>query len=126
MKLVFDFPKEVVDKPIITQIIKKFDVTVNILRGKVDKDAGELVVDISGERVDEAIQYLRTTGVVVMPITKRVFFDADKCISCGACISLCPNALYFDENWKIQFDDNKCILCKACIKACPIQVIRIK
>ncbi|MDR2636392.1 MAG: 4Fe-4S binding protein [Mycoplasmataceae bacterium] len=44
-----------------------------------------------------------------------------KCISCGACISVCPvDAISFDKNNKATVDKNKCIGCGACISVCPV------
>lgn len=48
------------------------------------------------------------------------------CISCGACVAICPvDAITFDENKKAQIDKNICIKCGACEMACPVYAIKI-
>lgn len=52
--------------------------------------------------------------------------DPKKCISCGACISLCPqNAIKFVDG-KAKIDPKKCVKCGACASFCPMTAITIK
>ena len=54
----------------------------------------------------------------------RVIIDDDKCLDCGACISLCPtDALYFDEEDRLKFSYEKCIGCLLCLDSCPTYAI---
>ena len=126
MKIVLEFPKELLSKPVISETIKKFDADINILRGKADKDRGEFVVEVTGKEISEAVEHLKEEGILVTPAAEKIFFDEEKCISCGACMSLCPGALYFDETRKVRFDEEKCILCKNCVTACPVRAVEIK
>jgi Pyruvate/2-oxoacid:ferredoxin oxidoreductase delta subunit len=50
----------------------------------------------------------------------RVFVDDDKCVDCGACISLCPtDALCFDEENRLKLYYDRCIGCLLCLNSCP-------
>ena len=47
------------------------------------------------------------------------------CISCGACVGICPlNCIYLDET-RITFDERVCTRCEICVKACPVGAIEI-
>jgi uncharacterized protein (DUF39 family)/NAD-dependent dihydropyrimidine dehydrogenase PreA subunit len=55
-----------------------------------------------------------------------VVVKSEKCISCGACVSLCPaKALTFKEDFSVGFNREKClgITCGLCLDACPARAI---
>lgn len=53
--------------------------------------------------------------------------DKRKCISCGACLSVCPvDAISWDTDGKAIIDYNKCIKCLTCEGSCPVDAIKIK
>lgn len=55
-----------------------------------------------------------------------IMVDEKKCISCGACISICPvNAIKFVKG-KAQINPKKCIKCGSCAQFCPVGSIDIK
>ena len=51
--------------------------------------------------------------------------DKSKCLSCGACISMCPvGAISFDKkDNKAVIDKKKCIKCGTCKDICPVGAI---
>lgn len=50
--------------------------------------------------------------------------NQEKCIGCGACVSMCPvSAISFDDNGKAKIDKEKCIHCGACQATCPVEAI---
>ncbi|MEN2999944.1 MAG: 4Fe-4S dicluster domain-containing protein [Acidilobaceae archaeon] len=54
----------------------------------------------------------------------RVVIDQETCISCGACIEVCPyDALEFDENMKARLIWDKCKDDFSCVEACPVNCI---
>ncbi len=63
------FKGEKADQPIITQMVKKFNVDANILLGWIDSlqtvTVGNLVIELTGDSLDEAIAFLRDQGVRV-------------------------------------------------------------
>jgi len=64
--------------------------------------------------------------VVVEELKDKINLDREKCIDCGACISLCPVNCLSMEDFELKVDDNKCILCGRCVKACPLNALSIK
>ena len=49
-----------------------------------------------------------------------IHIDDEKCIDCGACISLCPtDALSLDKEERLMFYYEKCIGCLLCLDSCP-------
>jgi len=49
--------------------------------------------------------------------------DRKKCLSCGGCISICPQDALSMEGMKALIDRKKCIGCAICIRVCPINAI---
>ncbi len=55
---------------------------------------------------------------------QRVLIDQDTCISCGACVAVCPwQALELDDNGKARLIWDKCKDDFSCISACPVNCI---
>lgn len=118
------FNQSLVDKPIISTLIRKYDVEVNILEARISpNEEGSMFIQISGsdENLDKAFGYLVSSGVKVSVKPERLIWHSDLCTSCGACIAHCiPKALNFDlETYEVKFDAEKCISCFLCIPACP-------
>lgn len=63
------FIGNVVDEPILSHVQKQYDVDINILFGNIEflagKKVGNVIVEILGERVDEAIRELEEEGMKV-------------------------------------------------------------
>lgn len=57
------------DEPVISQVVRKFDVDVNILGGAIEDlpagSVGRLRVSLSGDERDNALSYLRERGLLV-------------------------------------------------------------
>lgn len=47
-----------------------------------------------------------------------LFFNADKCVLCGACIPACPQGANRIENGRMQIDRSVCTTCGECVQAC--------
>lgn len=52
--------------------------------------------------------------------------DEKKCITCGACVSICPVGAITIVNGKAQINVKKCIKCGSCSQFCPVNAIEIK
>jgi ferredoxin len=121
--VILNFPKDSIDKPIMSEIIKKFNVTVNILEAHISpNEGGKMFLFISSDdpkAIDLAIGYIKKQGIKVVLPSKNLIRDEDKCVDCGACISHCySSALVFDADAKLVYNDDKCIACGLCVPAC--------
>lgn len=67
IRLFVSFPEELVDRPMIYEIIKKFDVVPSIRRANVEEHSGWVILEINGEQdqLDNAIAYFEGLGCTV-------------------------------------------------------------
>ena len=67
LRLFVSFPEELVDRPLVYEIIKKFDVVPNIRRANVEGHSGWLILEVNGEQaqLDGAIAYFEGLGCTV-------------------------------------------------------------
>ena len=57
----------------------------------------------------------------------KPIIDVDGCVSCGLCISYCPEeAIAKDEDGKVEIDYRFCKGCGICANECPQKVIIMK
>ncbi|MHC1567657.1 MAG: 4Fe-4S binding protein [Candidatus Syntropharchaeia archaeon] len=128
MKLLLKYPFHVIKekKPYTAEVILETGVKVNIDRAVVDAVSGEMVVDVPDETCERVIASFESKGIMVTKLLQPILLDEDRCISCGACISLCPIKVFsFDDEWKLKIEEKKCIQCKICIPACPFGALRL-
>ncbi|MBW2192752.1 MAG: 4Fe-4S binding protein [Deltaproteobacteria bacterium] len=123
MKLVLNFPENIVEEPITYNLIADYGVRVNILRASINPGKqGSMVVEIDGEndQVSRGLNYLERVGVQVEPLEEEIRHLEDRCTSCTACVPHCPTqALKVDrESWCVSFDAEDCILCLSCLETC--------
>jgi ABC-type methionine transport system ATPase subunit len=67
LKLFVSFPEELANKPLIYEIVKRFDVVPNIRRANVEAHSGWLILELAGasDARNEAITYLEGLGCAV-------------------------------------------------------------
>lgn len=126
--LVLRFPKDIVDKPIITHLVRDYDLIFNILKAQIfPHKEGLLVLELRGRRrdFDRGIQYLKETGVEVEPVAQSIRRDEEKCYQCGACTAVCPTgALHISRpDMAVLFDSERCSACELCVKTCPARAM---
>lgn len=124
-KIYLYFPKSETEKPIVYQLVKDFDLIVNIFRAKVTpEEEGYLSLEVTGtqENIDRAYAFLGGFDVVIHAGNKSIRWDESRCVHCGACVVHCPTqALYIaDRDTRtIAFCEENCVECLACLAACP-------
>ena len=66
-KVHLTYPPHLVDQPLIYELIKKFDVAVNILEANVTLQEGWLLVAVRGEEqvVKEGLEWMSAQGIEV-------------------------------------------------------------
>lgn len=67
LRLFVSFPEALVDRPMIYEIIKEFDVVPNIRRANVEGHSGWIILEVNGAeaQLDGAIAYLEGLGCTV-------------------------------------------------------------
>jgi L-aspartate semialdehyde sulfurtransferase ferredoxin len=67
VRLFVSFPEELVDRPMIYEVVKRFDVVPNIRRANVETNTGWMILELNGaqEPLDAAIAYLEAVGCTV-------------------------------------------------------------
>ncbi|MDI6644258.1 MAG: 4Fe-4S binding protein [Methanobacteriaceae archaeon] len=126
MKARLRFSPSIVSKTIISDTIRIFDINFNILRADISPKGGNMLVEISGKQANDSILHMEEQGIQVFPIKKVVKQDEEKCIDCGACVSLCPvNAISIKDDWAVEIDNQTCIGCGFCTFSCPTKAINV-
>jgi len=67
VRLFVSVPEPLVDRPMIYEVVKRFDVVPNIRRANVEARSGWVILELSGpqDRLDDAVSYLREVGCTV-------------------------------------------------------------
>ena len=129
-RIVMHFPKRLVDRPIVSRLVKDYDLDFNILKASVTpEEEGLLVLEITGKQdnYDRGIEYLTKAGVRIQSLSQDVTRNEERCTHCGSCITVCPaDAFQLESSTKkVLFLDEKCIACGICIKTCPPRAMEL-
>lgn len=125
------FPATFVNEPISANLIRKFDLTFNILKATIyPRKEGLVVMELSGRRKNfqRGIRYLQDVGIKVESVGEDVKRDEDKCFQCGACTAVCPTGALSIRRPEMEviFDKGKCSACELCVMACPAHAMEVK
>ena len=129
-RIVLHFPKRMVDRPIVSRLVKDYDLDFNILKALITpEEEGLLVLELSGEQqeYDKGIRYLTKTGVKIQSLSQDVLRNEERCTHCGACIAICPSGAFELDpvTRRVDFYNEKCVACGLCIKACPPRAMEV-
>ena len=124
------FPKETCDQPIISNLVRGYDVEFNILKADIlPLREGIMILEIKGQRenVKKSLSYLKDWGVKVERLAGKIRRDDDKCFQCGSCTGVCPvGALYIRRpDMAVLFDPEKCTGCGLCVTSCPVRAMNM-
>lgn len=127
---ILKFPKEVIDQPIISNLVKKYDLEFNILKATILlQQEGVMVLEFIGHKanVKKGIAYLNEMGVSVKSMAGNIRRDDEKCYQCGACTGVCPTgALSIHRpDMAVLFDEEKCTACGLCVSVCPARAMEV-
>ena len=123
--VILTFPKELVKKAVVCQLVRKYDLLFNILSASVSsKKEGHMVLEISSvskAAFNKGIDFLKAQGVSVSSPEHRIYKDEEICTHCGSCTAVCPTeALYIQRpEMEVIFDQTKCSVCELCVVTCP-------
>jgi ABC-type methionine transport system ATPase subunit len=67
VRLFVSFPEQLVDRPLIYEVVKKFDVVPNIRRANVEDHSGWVILEMNGDtaQLDASVAYLEEVGCTV-------------------------------------------------------------
>ena len=130
-RVVLHFPSELIDQPIISNAVKKYNLEFNILKASIaPPEGGLLVLELQGAEKDvqEALSYLKGLKIGIQNLSRDITMKVDVCVNCGVCVAICPSeALVFDTtNWEVEFIADKCVACERCVKACPYAAMEVR
>ena len=117
--LPFGVIKDISDYSRFINEILSYEITLNILKFSTNSNGTNLLIDIPEDKIKTITESLKNNNIIVNK-KGRVIVDDDKCIDCGACVSLCPtDALHLDSKERLELLYEKCIGCLLCLDACP-------
>jgi ferredoxin len=125
------FPEKIVNEPVVVNLVKRFDLTFNILKATIyPRKEGLMVLELSGDRKNyqRGVRYLKSLGIKVESIGQDIRRDDAQCFQCGACTAVCPTgALHIERpSMEVLFDKDKCSACELCVAACPAQAMEVR
>ncbi len=129
-RVVLRFPKNLIDQPIVSRMVRQFGLEFNILRANITpQQEGLMVLGLAGKRsdVDRALRWAQEQGVEVQPLHKDIVRNEDACTQCGACVVVCPTGALFKEvdTQLVVFDADKCVACEICVPVCPPRAMEV-
>lgn len=129
-KIVLHFPRRIVDRPIVSRLVKEYGLDFNILKASFTPDEeGLMILELTGEQedYDEGIKYLTKTGVRIQSLSQNVIRNEERCTHCGACVTVCPAGAFelAPLTRRVNFNDEKCLACGLCLKACPPRAMEL-
>ncbi len=111
--------KEINDYYKIINDILKHDISFNILKFSLISSGVTLLLDVPDDKIETITESLKENNVIINK-KGRIKVDFDKCIDCGACVSLCStDALYMNGEDRLEYSEEKCISCLLCLDSCP-------
>lgn len=129
-RFVLTFPPSSTGEPITFNLIRKYNIMVNIVKADISPGKiGHLVMEMTAPAkvLKEGMAYIRQQEVDCEPIDKKIYYRKDLCIHCGACTSVCfAGALTMGRaSAELSFDAGKCVVCELCLKSCPLKLFSI-
>jgi ferredoxin len=132
IKVSLKYPLNSITTPLVSTLVKKFNVEVNILHANISLNKiGTLIADITGEEkdIEDALDFIvKQDGIRYKIFSNKLIWQEEDCVHCGACTAVCPsNALTMNkESWCLEFSKEKCLVCGLCTKACPLNVMSLQ
>ncbi len=64
------YPPDLLEVPVVNQLIRRFNITLNIHRAEIGVDSGWIEAQISGEQaeIDAALAWLKERGLQIEPL----------------------------------------------------------
>lgn len=129
-RIVLRYPPALTEKPIVYQLVKKYDVMFNILKANfLVEGEGMLLLELSGTKdtLQASLDYLKAVGVAIELLSQDVARSEEQCTHCGICSLVCPTQAFFisKPSMEIGFEAKRCIGCEECVRLCPYHAVKI-
>jgi len=59
-------------------------------------------------------------------VNPKAYVNKEICLSCGGCVSVCPQNAIQLKNMIAFVNASKCNSCKICVNTCPVAAISLK
>ena len=130
-RIVLHFPSELIDQPILSNAVRRYNLDFNILKASIaPPEGGLLVVELLGAQKDvqEALGYLKGLKIDIQNLSRDISMKEGVCVHCGVCVAICPSeALVLNQtDWHVEFIADKCVACELCVKACPFAAMEVR
>jgi len=129
--LILHFPKTEVQKPLVCQLAKDFDLTFNILKAEIlPRKEGVMVLELFGGRkaFQDGVNFLKEHGIEINKAGKDVKRSKKKCTHCGTCTAVCPTGALSIQRpeMTVVSDESTCSVCELCVAACPPRAMEVR
>jgi len=125
MKVLLRLSPKMSKEPVIAEVILKTGAKINIDRANVGAVGGETVLDVPDDKSDRVIALFKSKGIETILLPKPIIIDRDRCVHCGACISVCPNDVFRFVDWQLVLEEEKCSQCGTCVISCPLGALSL-
>lgn len=67
VRIFVSFPEQIVERPVVFELVKRFDIVPNIRRANVEDHSGWMILELAGPApaIDAALAYLDEIGCTV-------------------------------------------------------------
>jgi ferredoxin len=129
-RLVLRFHKRILDKPIVSRLVREYGLDFNILKASITPgEEGLLVMELTGDsrNYEKGMKYLSDNGVDIQSLSQDVVRNEQRCTHCGACVAICPTGAFSVDpgTRKVLFDNTKCVACEMCLRGCPPRAMEL-
>ncbi len=126
MMVLLKYDSKSVREPIIAKTAIETGALLNIIKASVGARQGEIIIEVEDAKVDEVMEKFRAFGVEAVKIEGGIERDEERCVHCGACISICPVDVFsVAEDMKVVVEAEKCIRCGVCVAVCPLSALSL-
>jgi ferredoxin len=129
-RIVLHYPSSLTEKPIVYQLVKKYDCMFNILKAQFSVE-GEwmLLLELTGTQrnLTRSMKYLKTVGVKTELLSQDIVRIDEKCVHCGVCSSVCPTGAFsvHEPSMEVRLEPSRCMGCEECVRVCPYNAVRV-
>lgn len=129
-RIVLHYPPALTEKPIVYQLVKKYDLMFNILKAQFSVDGeGMLLLELTGKQpnLTKSLKYLKAVGVKTEFLSQDIVRMDERCVHCGICASVCPTGAFYikKQTMEVNLEPSRCMGCEECVKVCPYNAVKI-